>query len=179
MKGKRSGLEFEKHELRITETPEIIIHYLRKPNTVCDAIKFINTEGILAVTGDYGNWIFCREFVPSAKGSASDGYWREKLSIASCQQPMKYDAEKTEEEIKRRLLQLDLTEGEREYYESLLLFIGDGEISYMYHAYYDAPGDIDSEYIPFVKSVDHWFLCVLDGFDEICRRIKETESVPV
>jgi hypothetical protein len=169
-KGKRSGLDFSKHKLKITDQDGLLVHYLKKPDTICDSIKFINTNGIMAVTGDYGNWIFCREFHPSPKSYVSEGYWREKLKISSCQEPSKFDPDKTEEEIKRRLKE-DCTEEENDYYNDLLSQIGDGEIKYMYHAYYEAPSSMDAEYIPYVKSVDHWLLCIMDGFDEICRRM--------
>lgn len=176
MKGKRTGLDFEQHELRITEQDDLLVHYLRKPNTICDSVKFINTNGILAVTGDYGNWIFCREFHPGPNAGVSDGYWKEKLKISSCQEPAKYDADKTENEIKRRISEDDCPASFKEYYQELLLQIGDGEINYMYHAFNDAPNGLDCEYIPLVKSVDHWLLCVFDAFDEICRRMKETQQ---
>jgi len=32
-------------------------------------IQFINTDRVLTVTGDFGNWVFCRPFVPSPDGS--------------------------------------------------------------------------------------------------------------
>lgn len=169
--GRRSKLNFKDHNLIVTKEGETLVHYLRKPNTVCDSIKFINTNGIMAVTGDYGNWIFCREFHPSPTGYASDGYWREKLKISSCQEPSKFDPDETEKEIKKRLKEEDCPAEYTEYYNDLLNHIEDGEINYMYHAYYDAPRNMDAEYIPHVKSVNHWFLCILDGFDEICRRL--------
>jgi len=136
-----------------------------------NSVKFINAGGVLAVTGDFGNWIFCREFMPSKNGYASDGYWREKASISSQQVMLKFDSGKTEIEIKRRLNEEDTTEEEKEYYNDLLRHLEDGEVNYMYHAYYDSPSGMDSESIPCVKSPDYWFLCVLDAFDEICDRI--------
>jgi hypothetical protein len=172
MKGKRTGLDFEKHELRIIEQDDLSVHYLRKPNTACDSIKFINTQGILAVTGDYGNWIFCREFHPGPKESVSDGYWKEKLKILSCQEAERFDAEKTEAQIRERLAEADCPDEYKEYYSDLLIHIEEGEITYLYHALNDAPNGMDYEYIPLVKSVNPWLLTVFDGFDEICRRIK-------
>jgi hypothetical protein len=63
MKGKRTGIEFGEHEVLVTKTEECLIHYLKKPNTISDSIKYINVGGILAVTGDYGNWIFVENFI--------------------------------------------------------------------------------------------------------------------
>lgn len=176
MKGKRTGLDFEKHELRITEQDDLLVHYLRKPNTVCDSIKFINTNGIMAVTGDYGNWIFCREFRPGPRAGVSDGYWKEKLHISSCQEPEKYDPDKTKDEILRRMTEEDCPSEYMDYYKKILHYVEDGKIDYMYHAFNDTPSGMDYEYIPYVKTVDHWLLCVFDGFDEICRRLTETTT---
>ena len=55
MKGARTKIEFEKHEVLVTKTDDCLIHYLKKPNTRCNSIKYINCGGILAVTGDFGN----------------------------------------------------------------------------------------------------------------------------
>lgn len=142
-----------------------------------DSIKYINTNGILAVTGDYSNWIFCREFHPTADGHASDHYWEEKLRISSCQKPSRYSAEETEKEIRRML---DDPEGgwlgeDREFLQDLLSKVDD-ELEYTYFAYRESPRGWDSESIPFAEKTDYHFLAVLDGFDEICRRLKGKES---
>lgn len=169
----RTKIDFSKHEVIVVETPAVTTHYLRKPNTICDSIKFINTNGILAVTGDYGNWIFCREFHPSPTGSVSDGYWMEKLQIASSQEPEEYDEEATKKELQRRLNDKEepCSEKEKEYYESLLDYV-DNESDYKHRAFEDNPG-IDWEYIPFCKRTKYWLEAVFDGFEEICRRMKE------
>jgi hypothetical protein len=175
-KGKRTGVDFSEHELRITSNDDLTVHYLRKPNTICDSVKFINTQGILAVTGDYSNWIFCRSFIPGPKEFTSDGYWREKLQISSCQEPLKFDADKTEVELKRRLNDEGEPEDHKEYYRELLDHIGDGEIDYLYHALNEVPGNFDYEHIPMVRSYNYHFLVVLDAFDEICHRLKESTN---
>jgi hypothetical protein len=102
-KGKRTGINFSEHEVIITEQEGLLVHYFKKPNTIMNSIKFINTNGILAVTGDFGNWIFCREFHPSADGYVSEGYWNEKLSINSEQTCSKFDSEETEKELQKML----------------------------------------------------------------------------
>ena len=66
-------------------TTPIDIFRFAKPNTVTEGMTFINSENIMSVTGDWGNWIFCRMFFPSSKNYVSDSYWREKLRIASKQ----------------------------------------------------------------------------------------------
>ena len=103
MIGKRTEIDFSKHEVIVQKNDLVSIYYLKKPNTVIDSIKYINCEGIMSVTGDYGNWIFCREFHPNERGGVSDGYWIEKLKIASSQEPLEFDKESTEKELLQRL----------------------------------------------------------------------------
>lgn len=180
MKGKRTGIEFEKHELTIIRQEGLLVHHLKKPDSYLDSIKYINTNGIMAVTGDYSNWIFCREFHPTADGGVSDSYWREKLKIGSCQEPSKFDAERTEEEIKEMLNDAEHNWSEEvKDYLSELLRITDDELEYTYYAYRQRPSGWDAESVPFVKSVDYHFLAILDGFDEICRRMKENSALSV
>lgn len=54
---KRTNVDFSKHELTINKSDCTTVYYLKKPGTVVDSVRFINTNGILAVNGDYGNWI--------------------------------------------------------------------------------------------------------------------------
>lgn len=171
---RRTKIDFSQHQLLITERDGLLVHHLRKPNTVMDSIKFINTNGILAVNGDYSNWIFCREFVPTANGRADSHYWKEKLKIGSCQEPSKYDSERTEERIREMLADTEnnYNDEDKEYFNQLLKRVDD-ELEYTYYAYREYPSRWDSESVPFVKSVDYHFLAILDGFDEICRRMKE------
>ena len=104
---KRTDIDFSKHEVIITKLDNVVepcvIHYLKLPDTRMNSIKFINCGGVLSVTGDYGNWIFCREFHPSEKEYVSGSYWEEKLRIASCQDPYEYDEDATVAEINRLL----------------------------------------------------------------------------
>lgn len=174
MKGKRTGIEFEEHELIITEEDGLLVHYLKKPDTIYDNIKFINTNGILAVTGDYSNWIFCREFHPGADGGVSDYYWIEKLRIASCQEPEKFDSDETQKEIEKMLLEEeDLTPEEKEYLEECLSRVDD-QFDYEHYAHRENCGRFqDHEYVPHCKKIKNQLLVVFDGFDEICRRMKE------
>ena len=174
MKGKRTEIEFEKHELIVTRQEGLLVHSLKKPDSYMDSIKYINTNGILAVTGDYSNWIFCREFHPTADGYVSDSYWKEKLKIHSCQEPSKYDSDRTEIEIKELLddPERNWDDEDRDYLNDLLTRTDD-ELEYTYYAYRQYPSKWDSESVPFVKSASFHFLAILDGFDEICRRMKE------
>jgi len=174
MKGKRNGLDFSQHEMHVIKTDEVLIHHLKKPNTICDNIKYINCGGILAVTGDYGNWIFCREFHPSAEGGVSGGYWDEKLQICSEQTASKYCSDSTAEAITRWFEEEneDMNEEVKEWIQDLLDNVED-ELDYTNIAYRQTPNGIDYEYIPFIKERHTWLNTVYDGFDELCRRYKE------
>jgi hypothetical protein len=183
VKGKRTGIDFSKHEVRITESDGLLIHYIKKPGTINDSIKYINTNGIMAVTGDYGNWIFCREFHPSKEGGVSDGYWEEKLCIASTQEPKEFDPEATEKELKRLLSKGlkeygytgDMLKKMQEYCRECLRYVGEDQWSYKKVAYDECPSDYEA--VVYIKKTKYWLLAVFDGFDEICRRMKENELV--
>jgi len=184
----RTGIDFSKHEHRVeifkNGEKEIRIDHFQVGNSRMNYIQFINTDEILTVTGDFGNWVFCRPFVPSEKGYTSDPYWLEKLKIASKQEAGRYDSEATAKEI-QELIDKGLEdygyEGKelkelKEFYTELLTYT-DNEHEYIYHAYYGYSNslNIDYESIPFCKSVDNWLLIIFDAFDEICKRLKERE----
>lgn len=95
---KRTETDFSKHVLKVVKNDLVTIYDFAIPDTYSRSIKFINTCGIMAVTGDYGNWIFCREFHPDKEG-VSDSYWVEKLRILSCQDPYEFDSKTAQEQI--------------------------------------------------------------------------------
>ena len=178
MKGKRSNVEFEKHEVIATVEGDTKTWYLKIPETRMNSIKFINSGGIMAVTGDYGNWIFCREFIPNGKeGGVSDQYWEEKLRIASTQNPYEFDEEETIKEINRiREEEEDLTQEENDYLDECISAAQEGgEVEYNSFAYQNGVGRFsDYESVPSAeKRTQFWLKAVFDGFDEICRRMKE------
>jgi hypothetical protein len=71
--GSRTNFDFSEHELIITKSDGLLVHTLKhKDYNKMYRFDFINTNGIMAVTGDYGNWMFCREFHPSPDGGVSD-----------------------------------------------------------------------------------------------------------
>ncbi len=185
--GKRTGIDFSKHEVIVTQNEFVNIWFLKKPNTLCDCIKFINTNGILAVTGDYGNWIFCREFHPDAKGYVETGYWKEKLRISSTQEPSEYDPEGTAVALQEQLIGLEeygykdkKLQEMKEYIQECLTRV-DNEHEYVAYAYLEGPSFIDSESVIMVKKIKYWLLVVFDGFDEICNRLRnpETQDLPI
>jgi hypothetical protein len=182
--GKRTDFDFSKHELIIEKSDGLLVHTLKhKEYSHWYKFNFINTNGIMVVTGDYGNWMFCREFHPSAEGMVSDYYWCEKIKISSTQEPFEFDAESTKEEIDAYLnggleeygYEGDDLETMREYYEELSDKVTEGEFYYEAYAYGEMPYCMDTESVPNNKKIKHWLLCVFDAFEEICRRLKEEE----
>jgi hypothetical protein len=177
--GKRTGIDFSQHEVHITKSDGVLIHHIKKPMTNCDNIMYINAGGVLAVTGDYGNWIFCREFHPNAKEGVSDGYWEEKLEISSSQKAEEFDSERTRSQIEA-MLNGGLEEygfsgdklSEMKRYFTECLELVDDEFDYMHFAYRNYPSFYDHEIVVCVKKTKYWLKAVFDGFDEICRRMK-------
>lgn len=181
---KMSDWDFSEHtHKRETFTSEegntITIDHLRKGNSSMGYVRFVNDDYGLSVFGDFGNWIFCRPFLPSEEGYVSVPYWNEKLKISSSQDHAKYDAEETEKEIKE-LIENGLEDygysGEdlakaKEWFKDLLPYTED-EIEYLYRAYRsnDCPCD-DLDYVPYVKKGSCRLLIVFDAFNEICNRL--------
>lgn len=176
---KRTKYDFSKHDLIVTESDICSVYWLKKPDSnYSHSVKFINSNGILAVTGDYGNWIFCREFHPGKKGFVSDGYWNEKLRINSVQDSDVYNPEETikqlKYEIKKGLKEYGYS-GEdlkdiKEFYNDVLLDVVDEESVYLEKMYSEAPRCLDTECIPYVKTTQPSLNYVYDAFDEICSR---------
>lgn len=173
---KRTDIDFSKHTLTVTKAPGCMVHDFGRPGSSYNRVKFINIAGIMAVTGDFGNWIFCREFHPSADGRVSDEYWCEKLRIASTQTSHEYDEDGTHKKILHELAtEEDLTPEEKEYLEECAR-LTDSEFGYDAFAYQENVGRYeDGEYVPKVIRVKPWLQIIFDGFEEICHRMKEKE----
>lgn len=170
---KRTKVDFSNHELDIVENEHVLIHTLHKNNSNFLNVVFINCQGVLTVTGDFGNWVFCREFHPSADGFVSDGYWVQKLRMASEQTSSQFDREETVKEIQefRKDYEDDIPEEIAEWLKTLEYY-SDDEIEYTYHAYREKPGDIDYESVPFGKKSHIRLEIVFDAFDAICDKLK-------
>lgn len=183
MKGKRKGLDFDKHELHITNEGGATIHYLAVPNTSSNAFRFINIQNVLVVTGDFGNWVFSRSFIPSpSKERVSDSYWNEKLETYSTQKSTVYDQDVTINWVKEVIGEYeDLTEEEIAYLNGCI-YNSDSEHDYNSYAYDPSNRcgrfEHDCENIPKAGHVTHhWLLYIYDAYEEICRRLLEASAV--
>jgi hypothetical protein len=168
---KRTSIDFSEHELLTTKTEHLTTYHLKKPGTVVQNIKFINTNGLLIVTGDYGNWVFCREFHPSTDSYASDAYWVEKLKHSSTQDPYIFSSETAEKQIQEIEKNHELSEEEQTWLDKLKYSASQGEYSYIAEAV-NYPGSFPSEIIPKGKILTSWLLIIFDAYDEICSRLK-------
>ena len=170
----RTDMDFSKHKLSIAISETLAIHDLAIPDTILHRIRFINTCGHLIVDGDYGTWIFCREFRPSIGGSVSTSYWCEKLEADSTQSAMIYDSDVAVKEVK------ELAAKEKEYgcnIEDVFSWLDDLEAAasgseYEYIAtVMDYPDGIETEDIPDGRIVNPRLQIIFDAFEEICRRL--------
>jgi hypothetical protein len=179
----RTGINFKDHNLFITKTPSFSKYDLKSPKSdFIHRVVFINIDGVMIVKGDFGNWIFCREFYPSKKDGVSDHYWAEKLMISSIQDPYEFDPEETGNRIREMLYRGGLEDygytGEKLermkiYLEECLNYVTDSEWEYTYFAYYNKPDFLDAESVILCKSLKSSLLAVFDAFDEICSRMEE------
>jgi len=183
----RTGINFKEHDLQITKTPTYSIYDLKSPKSdFIYRVKFINIDGVMVVKGDFGNYVFCREFHPSKKADSyvSDYYWIEKLQTHSIQDPFHFDSENTKKLIKEKLnggLEEYGYEGQKleemkEYMKESLNYVDLSEGEYISFAYYNTPSFLDAEGVPFCKSIDVQLLVVFDAFDEICSRMKKEQE---
>jgi len=182
---KRTTLNFSEHELKITQTEDVTIHELAKPNTRTQSVTFINCRGVLTVTGDYGNWVFCREFMPNPKwideAGVSDSYWVEKATIFSVQKVEKFDSKATEEYIDEYIKNAEdygFDENDLQYLRDCRENTHMDEFEYQTYIREHMPRNWDCEYIPFATAMDASLKYVFDAFEEICLRLhKEAQDV--
>ena len=170
-----------KHELLIEENELVTIHHLKMPGTETRAVKFINTQGLTVVTGDYGNWVFCRSFLPKKNQRIDDQFWLKELELLSTQKGNVFSTEKTEKGIKY-LLEEGLKEygyednelEEATHYCKLLLEHVDsrGE-DYQFLAHNRCPSFFDFRLIPYEEETHYWLKAIFDAFEEICKRLDD------
>ena len=175
---KRTEIDFSNHVLIIQENELVKIHWLKKPDSIEKNVKFINCEGSLIVKGDFGNWIFSREFIPNAtKEKISDSYWDEKLELHSTQESEVWDESSIIEDIDRAILEIaemgyDESEIEEatEFFKSARTY-ADNEIDYVCFCRENHPDFLNTEIIPNGKVRNNRLNIIYDAFEEICRRL--------
>ena len=178
---KNTDIDWSKHEMTIRQEGSITIHHLKFPDSSIYNVKFINGEGVLTVTGDFGNWVFCSPFVPSETGYVSEAYWLEKLRIASCQNPYEYSPDETMLRIKEKIAEVEAQwEGKNksgmiDYLKNLIDY-ADDEYEYIYHMRATAPSFIDCEDYIIGKKIHGWLEFVFDAFNECCNRIEDLKN---
>lgn len=184
--GEEKLIDFSEHSHRVeifkNGDKEIRIDHLQKNDSRMEYIQFINTDEIMSVTGDYGNWIFCRPFIPSAEGKVSVGYWIEKLETYNELKLDKLDLDSIEVEIQELIdtgledygYEGDKLEEAKEWFQELLEETSD-ELDYLHKAYrdYRKPNFIDYDMIPRTNEIPKRLLIIFEAFDEICNRLKK------
>ena len=176
---KRTTIDYSKHVITETKSEGLLVHHFGEPGTSYNSMTFINTNGIMAVTGDFGNWMFCREFHPSPEGRVSDHYWHEKLQNSSTQNGYIYDSDAT-----YVALQAEINGGYESYgytdtnleemieYGKECLELVHDKYGYELYAYRENPHG-DAENVICLYKTHIWLEYIFDGFDEICLRMKE------
>ena len=151
---------------------------IRPDSEYTQRIRFINSCGTLTVNGDFGNWIFCREFYPSKNGFVSRSYWDEKLQIASVQESHIFCSDETkkllDEFIKKQQEYYqykgkEIPEEITEWFDSLDSALFD-KIEYESVAYREKPSRFDYDDIPYGEKRHIWLDIVYDAFNELCKR---------
>lgn len=179
-KGRRTGNEFGLFELIKKEDTLTSVYHLKHPEySNMMSVKFVVTEGLTIVTGDYGNWLFDREFRPQSGEGVSDNYWKEKLRRSSTQEPNEFNAEATEKEIEawlhgtHELFDEDnpLTDQEISYLQECREYLSYSEIEFEFYVHQNNCGRFqDHESVPHVMKTQHWLEVVFDAFEEMCKR---------
>lgn len=185
MKGTRTKVDFSKHILEHTESKEPIfvsVHHFHIPGTIAESIKFINIDGKLLVTGDYGSYVFCRGFYPSAKSDkVSEQYWLEKLRGDSIQKPCSYDSDETIEALRNASLDAIHNYSEKnsrkaiEYYDECENYAED-EWAYIEHARCNMPDFMSSENLVVGYKLHEQLAVVFDAYDIIIDIYKSKEQ---
>lgn len=101
---RRTNVDFSNHKhsrevFKSEDGNKIIVDHFKKLNTTHGYIKLTNTFDSLLITGDYGNWVFNRPFIPSSGESVCDNYWLEKMRMSSQQKFDELDWDNIEQDI--------------------------------------------------------------------------------
>lgn len=174
----KTGIDFSKHEFTVQDLGPIMVYKLKKPDTIIHNLTFIVGLGVTTVTGDFGNWVFCREFHPVKNDYISRGYADEKLTILSVQKPYVFDTDTVLKEIDELVEDWEYkfgrepNEEDLEWIEALRENAHD-ELDYLYVAHREKIDDIEHEDVPDGEARHRWLEVVYDAFNEMCDRLKQ------
>lgn len=120
-------------------------------------------DGEMAITGDFGSWVFRRCFHPKMHERLSRGYFLEKVYN---QEAMIFDARYLQKELLKMLVsyeELDEFDPENFYYENEHEYY-----AYVnsYHSFYEQHG-IDTADLPDGKIPCPWIVNIMDAYDYI------------
>lgn len=168
-------MNFEKHKLTVEEFGPITVYTFKRPDTINLMTKWIVGLGVTTVTGDLGNWVFCREFHPSKGEKVSRGYWDKKLEMYSVQKAMEFDSYDTLKAIEEFEKDFEDSYGEmtgevEEWLDRLQDKVFD-KIEYEQVAYRDKPSFIEYEDVPYGEIRHAQLDLVYNSFDEMCDRV--------
>jgi hypothetical protein len=177
---KYSKNDFSKHVIIETINKDVNIREFAIPGKKRYSCTFINCRGVMTVTGDFGNYVFSREFHPSPEGEVCPSYWVEKLRHNSCQKPTVYCPERTEEAIRHFEGEHkgDLVEGEEldieleEYIERLYDSLYECELDYDSAAYRNMPDNVECEDVPKGFKYVDFLPQVFDAFNAMCEQME-------
>jgi len=183
---KRTNINFNKHELITKYSDDFKMYKLKIPNSSYEHISFVNTQGVCLVIGDFGNFVFCREYHPIVEGYVSDEYWCEKYRISTGHKTHEWDYEATRQALQSGIdgeleeygyIENQLTEM-KSYYRTLLQCTDLSEQEYLDYAYQKyIPNFITLEDVPFCEKIKYRFLIVFDAFEEICNRLTKIDTL--
>ena len=177
---KRTNIDFTNFSLTINEC-EYLTYVLK--NDVGSIIKFITDDSHLYVVGDYGNWIFNRNFIPVNGGSVLDYYWVRLLRERSTQNPFIFSKHKTCITIDAMIVNIEVNypnDSQKKidlikYFKNSKEYV-DNEQEYLWFVSEHKPNwylnDIIVEY-------DYMYdiLVVFDAFEEICRTLPKNNNL--
>ncbi|UDQ96838.1 hypothetical protein AAEX28_07205 [Lentisphaerota bacterium WC36G] len=188
MSDKRTQADFSKHELIVKEFDidgkKLTIHHFKQRDSHNLEVKITNFDGNCTITGDLGNYIACREFIPTANNIISDYYFCEKLTTYSTQKVFEFDANsqiielaKWEKELLEDITNEDEIEEIKEQFTPLFDACKNGSQQELEVELYNSDLEFD-EFQPEQK-IETWLLMIFDAFEEIGRRLAEKEKKEV
>ena len=180
MKGVRTNIDFGNHELMIIESKEVTIYKFKKPETNIHSVTLVNHDGVMAVKGDFGNYIFNREFHPCANTQGiGENYYIEKLECHSVQKGTEFDPDSTVRLLNERLAEIYQIESEEiDYLKKCVKEAEDKhQLSYDAYAYLNMPSGYDNEYVIRESKLNSFIPALFDAMECMCEYLREKTHI--